>query len=76
MEGCATFLIGGEVGITVKFDCDGDTTREDMQDEAWSALISYLHRNHEVVYSFERAKTAESAPPPTETDSEEVSHKQ
>jgi hypothetical protein len=52
MEGRATFIIKETVAICVRFDSTPDMTREDMQDAAWSALVMFMHNNHEVVYSF------------------------
>jgi hypothetical protein len=70
MEGRATFLIKGEVAIGVKFPTSPDITQEDIQDEAWSALVTFINNNHEVVYSFEKVKMTDAAVP-TESDSDE-----
>lgn len=70
MEGRATFLIRGEVAIGVKFPSRSDMTQEDIQDEAWSALVTFINNNHEVVYSFDKVKMEDAKPTESDSDSD------
>ena len=69
MQGQATFMIKDSVAIGVTFDVADTDTRADIEDLAWSALVDFVHRNHEVAYSF-GAKKAASVPPTTESESD------
>ena len=65
MEGRATFLVHGDIAISVRFDASNTMRQEDMQNAAWSALVNFIDDNHVVVYSFEKSKAE-----PTESDSD------